>query len=234
METTLAVSTWSSPFFKQSQCQASASAINSLGHVTPCRRLPASCMKSPAKVPASMGHLHFNPLYWTQTIQSSSLDCKRTGQPCALMTEQFIISPQLGIPGPPEYLQVFNTSFTYINIQWTPPRCFFDSPKSGYIVKIETLGDPNIEVRLIYSSCHSEGINITDLEEYTKYCVYVTTFNEYGKANSSSCIVAVTGEKGILIRYKPAIWDSWSNIYLDHPNNIIISFPITRSTHVLG
>jgi len=100
-----------------------------------------------------------------------------------------------GIPGPPEYLQVFNTSFTYINIQWTPPRYFFDSPKSGYIVKIETLGDPNIEVRLIYSSCHSEGINITDLEEYTKYCVYVTTFNEYGKANSSSCIVAVTGEK---------------------------------------
>jgi len=41
------------------------------------------------------------------------------------MTEQFIISPQLGIPGPPEYLQVFNTSFTYINIQWTPPRYFF-------------------------------------------------------------------------------------------------------------
>ena len=100
--------------------------------------------------------------------------------------------------------------FTSHDVKWKKAGGFhcnasMDSPKSRYIVKIETLGDPNIEGRLIYSSCHSEGINITDLEEYTKYCVYVTTFNEYGKANSSSCIVAVTGEKGILIRYKPAI-----------------------------
>ena len=111
-----------------------------------------------------------------------------------------LINSSPGPPGPPEYLQVFNTSHNYLKIQWRRPRSSFDGPMSGYRVRLETLRSPSGEGRLIYSSCHSQGINITDLEEYTMYCVYVTTFNEHGNGNRSSCIVAVTGEKGIQIR----------------------------------
>ena len=67
---------------------------------------------------------------------------------------------------------------------------------SGYIVKLEKIGDPGEVGRWIYTSCHPEGINVTDLEENSKYCVYVTTFNKYGNGNRSSCFVAVTGEIG--------------------------------------
>lgn len=51
------------------------------------------------------------------------------------------------------------------------------------------------EETLIFTSCHSGGINITNLEENTTYCVYVAAFTEYGKGNSTSCMMAVTGEK---------------------------------------
>ena len=104
---------------------------------------------------------------------------------------------QLGPPGPPQYLQVFNTSYNYINIQWKPPFLLFDGLMSGFIVRVTKFGDTRTVARLIYSSCHAEEMNIKDLEENTMYCVYVTTFNKYGKGNSSSCIVAVTGERGM-------------------------------------
>ena len=101
-----------------------------------------------------------------------------------------------GPPGPPQYLEAFNTSYNYIRIKWEPPLEFFDGPMSGYIVKVTNFGDPGAVVRLVYSSCQTGGIDITDLEEKVAYCVYVTTFNEYGKSNSSSCLPVFTGEKG--------------------------------------
>ena len=104
-----------------------------------------------------------------------------------------------GPPGPPQYLEAFNTSYNYIRIKWQPPLDFFDGPKSGYNVKVTIFGDPHAVVRLVYSSCHTRGIDIIikDLEEKVAYCVYVTTFNEYGKSNSSSCLPVFTGEKGL-------------------------------------
>ena len=102
----------------------------------------------------------------------------------------------IGPPGPPQYLEAFNTSYNYIRIKWEPPLEFFDGLMSGYIVKVTNFGDPGVVVRLVYSSCQTGGIDITDLEEKVAYCVYVTTFNEYGKSNSSSCLPVFTGEKG--------------------------------------
>ena len=69
---------------------------------------------------------------------------------------------------------------------------------SGYFIKLEKIGSPRLWSRHIYSSCHNEGINVTALEEHQSYCVYVAAFNKYGQGNGSSCIVAVTGEKGTL------------------------------------
>lgn len=53
--------------------------------------------------------------------------------------------------------------------------------------------------RYIYSSCKSEGVNVTDLEEWTYYYVYVTTFNKYGITEGSLGVLAFSREKGICI-----------------------------------
>ena len=70
-----------------------------------------------------------------------------------------------GPPGPPQYLDVFNTSYNNIRIKWEPPLEFFDGPMSGYIVKVTNFGDPGAVVRLVYSSCQTGGIDITDADD---------------------------------------------------------------------
>lgn len=110
------------------------------------------------------------------------------------MVRQFFY---LGPPGPPEYLQVLNTSYNYVIIHWKPPPILFSQPMSGYIVRVEKFENPTNPRRMMFSSCQSKGINVTGLEENSTYCVYVTTFNRHGKGSTSSCFVAVTGERGI-------------------------------------
>ena len=98
----------------------------------------------------------------------------------------------------PEDIKVINTSYNYVDIRWknTRPHYFFYGSLRGYIVTLEKMGDSSENGTSIFTNCHSEGINITNLEEHTTYCVYVAAFTQYGKGNSTSCMVAVTGERG--------------------------------------
>lgn len=92
---------------------------------------------------------------------------------------------------------MINTTYNYVDVRWkdTLPNYFFYGAHKGYMVVLEKLGDSSDDGTLIFTSCHTEGINITNLEEYTTYCVYVAAITEYGKGNSTPCIVVETGEK---------------------------------------
>ena len=93
---------------------------------------------------------------------------------------------------------MINTSYNYVDVRWNniPPCNFSYGVLKGYIVTLQKIGGSSDDETLIATSCHSDGINITNLEEDTKYCVYVAGFTEYGTGNSTPCMVAVTGERG--------------------------------------
>lgn len=97
----------------------------------------------------------------------------------------------------PEGIEVMNTTYNYLDVRWrdTRPNFFLYGRLQGYLVTLENMDDPSEEETLIFTSCHSEGINITNLKENTTYCVYIAAFTEHGKGNSTSCMMAVTGEK---------------------------------------
>lgn len=90
-----------------------------------------------------------------------------------------------------------NTTYSYLDVRWrdTRPKFFFYGRLRGYLVTLENMDDPSEEKTLVFTSCHSEGINITNLKENTTYCVYIAAFTQHGKGNSTSCMLAVTGEK---------------------------------------
>lgn len=97
----------------------------------------------------------------------------------------------------PEALEVMNTTYNYLDVRWkdTRPSIFFYGRLQGYLVTLENMDDRSGDDTLIFTSCHTQGINITNLEENTTYCVYVAAFTEYGKGNSTSCMMVATGEK---------------------------------------
>ena len=97
----------------------------------------------------------------------------------------------------PEGIEVMNTTYSYLDVRWrdTRPKFFFYGRLRGYLVTLENMDDSSEEKTLVFTSCHSEGINITNLKENTTYCVYTAAFTQHGKGNSTSCMLAVTGEK---------------------------------------
>ena len=98
----------------------------------------------------------------------------------------------------PEGIEVMNTTYNYLDVRWrnsTRPKFFFYGRLQGYLVTLENMDDPSENKTLIFTSCHSQGINITNLKENTTYCVYIAAFTERGKGNSTSCMMVVTGEK---------------------------------------
>ena len=90
-----------------------------------------------------------------------------------------------------------NTTYNYLDVRWrdTRPNVSFYGGLQGYLVTLENMDDTNEEKTLVFTSCHSEGINITNLKENTTYCVYLSAFTEHEKGNSTSCMLAVTREK---------------------------------------
>lgn len=86
-----------------------------------------------------------------------------------------------------------------MDVRWNtiPTSNFTNGTVKGYIVALQKVGGSEEDETLLVTSCHSDGINVTNLEENTKYCVQVAAFTEYGKGNSTPCMSAVTGERGI-------------------------------------
>lgn len=97
----------------------------------------------------------------------------------------------------PEGARVINTTYNYVDVRWNtiPTSNFTNGTVKGYIVALQKVGGSEEDETLLVTSCHSDGINVTNLEENTKYCVQVAAFTEYGKGNSTPCMSAVTGER---------------------------------------
>lgn len=94
---------------------------------------------------------------------------------------------------------MINTTYNYVDVRWNtiPTSNFTNGTVKGYIVALQKVGGSEEDETLLVTSCHSDGINVTNLEENTKYCVQVAAFTEYGKGNSTLCMSTVTGERGI-------------------------------------
>lgn len=121
-----------------------------------------------------------------------------------------------------------NTTYNYVDVRWkdTRPSIFFYGRLQGYLVTLQNMDNRSGEDTLIFTSCHSQGINITNLEENTTYCVYVAAFTEYGKGNSTSCMMVATGEK------RTQVWNfiqfSYKLDTMEH-NRITKRFIMTRA-----
>ena len=101
--------------------------------------------------------------------------------------------------GPPQEVELSNTSSTSILVEWQPPNSTVLYKVLGYRIFYKESNDTSLNMFVKAVERNVLELEITDLEHYTNYSVRVCAFSSAGNGVPTAAHHVITDEYGKLV-----------------------------------